>query len=98
MSAAALVRLQVVVEGVVLCVYQVHVPLAAYSSEDDGATRPVILIKEKYKDQEKINLHLSVAYEGAASPDRHRAQTVLEGEIPELPPDKPHPLPLGDTQ
>ena len=34
-SAAALVRLQVVVEGVVLQVYQVHVPLAAHGSEDD---------------------------------------------------------------
>ena len=42
-SAAALVRLQVVVEGVVLRVYQVHVPLAAHGSEDDWATCPVIL-------------------------------------------------------
>ena len=37
-SATALIRLQVVVEGVVLGVYEVHVPLAAHRAEDERAT------------------------------------------------------------
>ena len=61
-SAAALVRLQVVVEGVVLRVYQVHVSLAAHGSEDDRATCPVILkiLKRKYKVQEKLVISTSL--------------------------------------
>ena len=41
--ASALIRLQIVVEGIILGVYQVHVPLAAHRSEDERATCPVIL-------------------------------------------------------
>ena len=41
--ASALIRLQIVVEGIILSVYQVHVPLAAHRSEDERATCPVIL-------------------------------------------------------
>ena len=70
----ALVRLDVVVEGNVLGVHEVEVPLAAHRAHHHAPPREVVL---------------GVSEQRAARPHRHRAQRVGVGQVPELPPHQP---------